>query len=143
MDRLVGKLTRVPDGLKAIRIAYVTDIIPNKKVVLSGNTRLRALKKIYGEDGDCPDEWFQNITYMTEAQRHEFIVTSNVSDGDWDLEKLLKQYDVGYLNDLGMEDVTSMIPSDVDIDDYFQPYEKPPKTVVCEHCGKEFTVEDN
>lgn len=89
VDRLVGKLKRVPDGLKAIRVAYATDIIAGKKVVLSGNTRLRALRKLYGEDGECPDEWFQNITYMTPSQRHEFIVSSNVNDGEWDLDKLL------------------------------------------------------
>jgi len=142
VDRLVGKLTRVPDGLKAIRIAYVTDLIAGKKVVLSGNTRLRALRKMYGDDGECPDEWFQNITYMTPAQRHEFIVSSNVNEGEWDLDKLLAQYDVGYLKDLGMDDVISTIPSDVDLEGMFAPYEKPPKVVTCEHCGKEFTLEN-
>ena len=142
VDKLVGKLTRVPDGLKAIRIAYVTDMVAGKKIVLSGNTRLRALKKMYGEDGECPDEWFQNITYMTPAQRHEFIVSSNVNDGEWDLDKLLKQYDVGYLNDLGMTDITSTIPTDVDLEEFFVDKEKEEREVKCEHCGMTFTIED-
>ena len=89
MDRLVGKLKRVPQGLRAIRIAYVTDIIKDKKVVLSGNTRLQALRKLY-PDGECPDEWFEDITSMSEAERHEFIVSANVNDGNWDIDKLLE-----------------------------------------------------
>lgn len=142
VDRLVGKLKRVPAGLKAIRVAYATDIIAGKKVVLSGNTRLRALRKLYGEDGECPDEWFQNITFMTPSQRHEFIVSSNVNDGEWDLDKLLEQYDVSYLKDLGMDEVISMIPSDLDPESMYEKCEIHHKTYTCEHCGKEFTMED-
>ena len=36
---------------------------------------------------------------MSEAERHEFIVTANVSDGDWDIEALLEQYDKSELDD--------------------------------------------
>lgn len=100
LERLAGKLKRVPLGLTAMRIAYVTDKIPNKKMVISGNKRLRVLKKAYGEDAELPDEWFQDVTQMSEAERHEFIVTANVSDGDWDIDKLLEQYDTTELSEL-------------------------------------------
>ena len=99
-DRLVGKLKRVPLGLTAMRIAYVIDPESGQKVVISGNKRLRALKQIYGEDGQAPDEWFQDVTSMSEAERHEFIVTANVTDGSWDIERLFAQYDTSELEDL-------------------------------------------
>lgn len=111
LERLAGKLKRVPLGLTAMRIAYVTDKIPDKKMVISGNKRLRVLKKAYGEDAELPDEWFQDVTAMSEAERHEFIVTANVSDGDWDLDKLLRQYDVGEFKDLGIEELIAKVPT--------------------------------
>lgn len=117
VERLAGKLKRVPEGLKAMRIAYV--VKDGVRVVIAGNTRLKALRKLYGEDGECPDEWFQDVSYMDEEQRRQFIVSSNVNEGEWDLDKLLAQYDVSYLNDLGMEDVTSMLPSDLRLEDVY------------------------
>lgn len=142
LERLAGKLKRVPLGLTAMRIAYITDDPEGGKMVISGNKRLRVLKRAYGEDGECPDDWFQDVSYMTEEQRREFIINSNVNEGEWDLDKLLESYDVGYLDDLGLQDITSMIPSDVNLDDYFQPKEEKPKMVICEYCGKEFALED-
>lgn len=110
LERLAGKLKRVPLGLTAMRIAYVTDDPGGGKMVISGNKRLRVLKKAYGEDGEVPDEWFQDVTDMSEAERHEFIVTANVSDGDWDLDKLFEQYDPSLLEDLmGSEEVDQLL----------------------------------
>lgn len=100
LDRLAGKLKRVPLGLTAMRIAYVTDAVDGKKMVISGNKRLRVLKRAYGEDAELPDEWFQDVTKMSESERHEFIVTANVSDGEWDKTKLLEQYESSELREL-------------------------------------------
>jgi len=95
--RLAGKLKRVPLGLTAMRIAYVTDAdgderTRGKKMVISGNKRLRVLKQAYGENGEVPAEWFADVTAMSEAERHEFIVTANVSDGEFLVDKLLADY---------------------------------------------------
>lgn len=103
--RLVEKLKAVPDGLTAMRIAYVTDHPAGARVVLSGNTRRRALKKIRGANGEAPAEWFQDITSMTEEQRRKFIVAANKSDGEWDLDALLEQYDADELGELGLSDL--------------------------------------
>lgn len=103
LERLAGKLKRVPLGLTAMRIAYVVDE-NGKKMVISGNKRLRVLKRAYGEDAELPDNYFQDVTAMSEAERHEFIVTANVSDGDWDIEALLEQYDTSELSSF-MNDV--------------------------------------
>lgn len=110
IKRLAGKLKRVPLGLTAMRIAYVTDAVEGKRMVISGNKRLRVLKAAYGEDGGVPDEWFADVTAMSEAERHEFIVSANVSDGTWDLDKLLAQYDLAELGELmGAEAVDALL----------------------------------
>lgn len=103
--RLVEKLKRVPEGLCAMRIAYVTDHPAGRRVVLSGNTRLRALKRIRGENGEAPAAWFEDITSMTKEQRREFIVAANKSDGEWDLDRLLEQYGADELGELGLSDL--------------------------------------
>ena len=114
--RLAGKLKRVPLGLTAMRIAYVTDRadagLAGKRVVISGNKRLRCLKAAFGEDGECPEEWFADVTAMSESERHEFIVSANVSDGSWDVDKLLAQYDKSELGELmGEESVEKLLES--------------------------------
>jgi len=107
--RLAGKLKRVPLGLTAMRIAYVTDAPGGGRMVISGNKRLRCLKAAYGEDGEVPAEWFQDITAMSEAERHEFRINANISDGSFDAEKLLAQYDPGELAELMSADALQEI----------------------------------
>lgn len=104
IERLAGKLRRVPMGLTAMRIAYVTDS-PGGWMVVSGNKRLRCLKAAYGENGEVPAEWFQDITAMSEDERHEFRLNANISDGHFNIEKLLAQYDLDELNAAGLEDL--------------------------------------
>ena len=47
IDRLAGKLKRVPLGLTAMRIAYITDDPEGGKMVISGNKRLRMADRSY------------------------------------------------------------------------------------------------
>ena len=109
--RLMKKLRKVPDGLKASRIAYVTDYVTRKGVsmsqwfvVLSGNKRLRALREIYGDNADVPAEWFQDVTGLTPAQRLEFIVNMNVTDGEWIASRLMSLYTKDELRELMSKD---------------------------------------
>ena len=148
LERLAGKLKRVPLGLTAMRIAYVTDDPDGGKMVISGNKRLRVLKKAFGDDADLPDEYFQDVTKMSEAERHEFIVTANVSDGDWDVDKLMEQYDVSFLKDIGDSSLMALVNAcpNTDFDSLssvFSTEETTPnqttkktKTMTCPHCGK-------
>lgn len=108
--RLAGKLKRVPLGLTAMRIAYVTDAPGGGCMVVSGNKRLRCLKAAYGEDGEVPAEWFQDITAMSEAERHEFRLNANISDGHFDLDKLLAQYDTAELSAAGLDELLADLP---------------------------------
>lgn len=111
-DRLVEKIKANPNGLRAHRIAFVTDHLAGERVVISGNKRLRALKKIYGENGRVYADWFQNVTWMTVDQRKAFIVAANVNEGEWDVAKLLEQYDRDELGGLmGSEELSELIAS--------------------------------
>ena len=151
LERLAGKLKRVPLGLTAMRIAYVTDDPEGGKMVISGNKRLRVLKRAFGEDAELPDDYFQDVTAMSEAERHEFIVTANVSDGEWDLDKLMEQYDTSEFKDLGIENLLRTLPS-TDIDqldglyrditkDEKQKMEDNKKNIIkCPHCGEEIEI---
>lgn len=117
IQRLAGKLKRVPLGLTAMRIAYVTDAPDGGRMVISGNKRLRCLKAAYGEDGEVPAEWFQDITAMSEAERHEFRINANISDGSFDAEKLLAQYDKGELAELMSADTLQEILAAAETDE--------------------------
>ena len=112
IERLAGKLRRVPLGLTAMRIAYVTDAPGGGCMVISGNKRLRILKQAYGDDGEVPAEWFADVTAMSEAERHEFRLNANISDGHWNLEKLLAQYDAQAITDAGLESLLSSVVKD-------------------------------
>lgn len=152
INRLKGKLERVPRGLTAMRIAYVTDKIEGKKMVISGNKRLRVLKEQFGEDAELPDEYFQDVTSMSEAERHEFIVTANISDGHWDMDKLLAQYDVSFLKDISDSSLMALVNAcpNTDFDSLssvFSTDETKPdqptkntKTMTCPHCGKTIEI---
>ncbi len=119
IKRLAGKLRRVPQGLKANRIAYVTDDPSGKWKVISGNKRLRVLKAAYGDDGEVPADWFQDITEMSEAQRHEFRVTANINDGHFNIDKLLAQYERPMLDYLGLDKLLADVAAPVmDSDQY-------------------------
>lgn len=109
--RLMKKLRKVPDGLKASRIAYVTDYVTRKGVsmsqwlvVLSGNKRLRALREIYGDNAEVPADWFQDVTNLTPAQRREFIINMNVTDGEWIASRLMSLYTKDELRELMSKD---------------------------------------
>lgn len=138
IEKLVGKLKRVPQGLKAMRIAYVVQ--DGKNTVIAGNTRLTVLKRLYGETAEVPDDWFADVTEMDEAERHEFIVTSNISDGEWDLDKLIEQYSQSEISAYGPSDLLVKLPfSDFNqVDSLFAcDLSLKPKTVKCPYCGEE------
>lgn len=118
--RLMKKLRKVPDGLKASRIAYVTDYVTRQGVsmaqwlvVLSGNKRLRVLKEIYGESADVPVNWFQDVTNLTPAQRREFIVNMNITDGEWISSRLMSLYTKDELRELMSKDELDAILSEL------------------------------
>jgi hypothetical protein len=152
LNKLVEKLRRNEGGLKAMRIAYYKD--GGRNVVISGNTRLKALRKMYGDDWEVPDDYLQDLSCLSEAERHEFIVNANHSDGKWDLDRLLEQYTTDDFKEWGMEDVLKLCPTtsfddipeegfDVEMPEHElkkDKKEKQPKTTTCPYCGKETKI---
>lgn len=119
IQRLAAKLKRVPLGLTALRIAYVTDGPGGCNLVISGNKRLRCLIAAFGPDGEVPADWFQDVTAMSEAERHEFRLNANINDGHWNLDKLLDQYGREELTDAGLEDLLKDVADPVQDSDEF------------------------
>lgn len=119
-----------------------------------------ALLEIYGADGELNDEYFQDLSSLSEAERHEFILDANHSDGEWDLDKLLEQYQIEEMKELGLDEVLKKLPTTdfSQIDDKFFDAEMPEpkskdededdeekekeeaKTVTCPFCGMETKV---
>lgn len=88
-----------PALLEVNKIAFVTDFVSldgsdfnGRRVVVAGNKRLCVLRRIYGEDGEVPSEWFYDLTPLGVEARRRWIVRSNVQSGDWDPELLASLY---------------------------------------------------
>lgn len=121
--RLVEKIRRNPDGLKANRIAYTTDDprFPGMRLVISGNKRLRALKRIYGDDQAIPAEWTADITSMTTEQRRVFLVAANVVEGEWDAALMRELYTAEELAPLMGDDALDSLMAAVSPDGQAKP----------------------
>ena len=114
--RLIEKLRRIPEALAANRLAYVTDDprFPGKRMVLSGNKRLRALKLIYGDESSIPIEWTENITSMTTEQRRIYLIAANVVEGEWDVALMRELYSEAELAPLIGEEALDSLMAVVD-----------------------------
>lgn len=105
---LVESVRRDEAMLAANRIAFATDYVSpisgvnhsGVKIVIAGNKRLRALKKIKGEDALVPAEWFFDLTPLGIEARRRWLVRSNVQTGDWETELLMKLYSTDELKSL-------------------------------------------
>jgi hypothetical protein len=110
IERLVGKLKRIPEGLSANRIAYVTDHSAGKRVVISGNKRLRCLKAIYGAEAEVSSAWFADVTFLSREARKEYIINANVVEGEWLAELLMASHTADELRELMDDrDVTQLL----------------------------------
>lgn len=105
---LVASVRRDPETLAANKIAYCTDYVSpisgesftGRRIVMAGNKRLRALKKIYGEDGEVPADWFFDLTPLGVEARRRWLVRSNVQTGEWEADLLMKLYSKDELSSL-------------------------------------------
>ena len=96
---LVESLRAMPETLAANKIAYITDYVAldgtsyaDRRVVIAGNKRLRALKELRGAGGQVPADWFFDLTPLGNEARRRWLVKSNVQSGEWDAQKLLELY---------------------------------------------------
>lgn len=93
-EQLKAKIQRNPDGLTANKIVHKDGII------IAGNQRWRAINDLKLE---LNPEWFKDVSGWTDEQIREYLVTSNISDGAWDWDALLNEYEPLELQDWGLE----------------------------------------
>jgi ParB-like chromosome segregation protein Spo0J len=115
--------------------------IDENNVILSGHTRLKALKKLKYKETEV-----LQITGLTDEQKRKYRILANKTGerAEWDLNKLeieLADLDFeGYDFDFDLPDA----PFDEStLDDLFADApekEKKPKTAKCPHCGEVFEI---
>lgn len=75
--------------------------VDNDGVIIGGNQRYKALMALGGAELEVPVMIPQ--FKLTKKEREEIIITDNISDGDWDLEKLELDFDTDELNKWGLD----------------------------------------
>jgi DNA modification methylase len=73
-------------------------VVDDKNVVLGGNMRLRACKKL-----GLVTVPVVKATDLTDDEKRQFIVKDNVGFGEWDLDILKTDWDVDLLSDWGLD----------------------------------------
>ena len=68
--------------------------------VVCGNKRLRALKSIHGDDGEVPASYFVDLGAMPDEERKALMLRDNVQSGEWDVDRLLSQFDQSELDEV-------------------------------------------
>ena len=76
-------------------------VIDENNVVLGGNMRLRVLQELGFNDID--EAWVKRSSDLTEEEKKRFIITDNVSFGEWDWDTLANDWDVVDLEAWGLE----------------------------------------
>lgn len=102
-EELKGKIERNPDGLTANKIVHKDGI------VIAGNQRFRAIQDLGLK---LQDDWFKDVSGWTDEQIREYLIVSNISDGEWDWDKLANEWDIDELEGWGLEVPESWKPED-------------------------------
>lgn len=98
--KLVKSLHEFPEMMEKRPMVCVTDV-DGKMFPLGGNMRLKALKELKYKD--IPDTWVMLADDWTEEKRREFMIKDNVGFGDWNWDELNEEWDLGQLDDWGLE----------------------------------------
>lgn len=76
-------------------------VINADSVVLGGNMRLKALKKLGYKE--IPDEWVRRADELTDDEQRRFIIADNVGFGEHDWDMLANEWNVEELEDWGLD----------------------------------------
>ena len=111
-------------------------IIDKDNVIVAGHTRLKAAIELDIKQVPCI-----RADDLTEEQVKAFRLADNkVGEiAEWDYEQLQKE--LAEITDIEMQDLGFAAVEGRDFDSFFTDYEpepKPPKMVVCPHCGEKF-----
>lgn len=101
LEKLKKSISDFPEMMEKRPMVCVTDAADKKIFPLGGNMRLKAIRELGFKE--VPKSWIMMADDWTEEKRKEFIIKDNVSIGDWDFEDLTENWDVGQLEDWGVE----------------------------------------
>ena len=87
IEKLCQKLKDFPKFLELIPILVDS---ANGNIVLSGNKRLTALKKLGYKV--IPKTWVRDVSELTEEEKKQLVVAANSHFGEWDYEALELDY---------------------------------------------------
>ena len=76
-------------------------VVDQDNVVLGGNMRLKALQHLGFKE--IPDTWVRKANELTDEEKRRFIIADNVSGGEWDWGILQADWDLGELEEWGLE----------------------------------------
>ena len=113
--KLKAKIKRFPQMLAKRPIVYDSS---NDNIILGGNRRYDAVMALVKDDPKfmLKEEYFADAKDWTEAQKREFVVIDNISDGDWDYDKLANQYEAPELEEWGLDLPKSFNPANTEED---------------------------
>ena len=131
--KLLASIKRDPEFLSKRPVVHADNII------LGGNMRYRALLEATKDAefrerigtkkaGEVPASWVLDASEFSEEQRRRFVIVDNAPDGmsgDWDWDVLANEFDVSWLNDLGIHDfIVDTIDRDGDFRAGTSPWER-------------------
>ncbi len=97
-ELLKHKIRNFPQMLEKRPIVYDEGFI-----VLGGNQRLKAIRELKKEGFEIKDSYFMSAKGWTEEQKRQFVITDNISEGEWDNEILKKDWDDLPLEEWGID----------------------------------------
>lgn len=115
LESLKSKIANLEKMLSVRRIVY-----DENNIIWGGNKRHEALTLLgYTE---IPKQWTEQIIGWTEEEKKTFMLTDNISDGDWDREILhsdyWRDYDYGKLGDNTLKYIQEA--TDADFGEFFK-----------------------
>lgn len=110
-DKQMSDLKKSLDEFNVVE----TPVINLDGKILAGHQRIKALK-ILGRGEELIDVRIPN-RMLSKEEADKYLIISNAIGGDWDFD-LLKDFDIGMLNDIGMdpEDLSNIWDDDVEVD---------------------------
>ena len=96
-ERLKNKVKSFPEMLEKRPIVY------NGDTVLGGNQRLMVLRDLAKEGFEIKESYFSDGSAWSEEQKRQFVITDNISDGDWDYDILANQWSDLPLEEWGID----------------------------------------
>lgn len=105
IERLKNKLISFPDMLEKRPIVY--DSSDDYKI-LGGNKRYTVIKRLIEENESYEEtflkpEYFADCSKWTKEQKDQFVITDNISDGNWDFDVLVNKWSEQPLAEWGLD----------------------------------------